>query len=140
MCFTPTQHTMIPRSHNSISIILLVQFFVIIAGTLLTTGMLKLHGYPDADDFIWNPVSEFIRNWGWLALFLPIACLFLVCRSGFLGESRDLSPGSIAILIFTTLALLLFYAWTSLTAATFSNKAYLSNKPRTQPLAAALLR
>ena len=119
---------MIPRTHNSISIIILVQFFVIIAGTLLTTGILKLHGYPDADDFIWNPVSVFIRNWGWLALFMPIAWLFLAYRTGFSGESRDLSLGSIAILIFATLALLLFYVWTSLTAATFSNKAYLSNK------------
>jgi hypothetical protein len=118
---------MIPRSHNPTGIILAVQFVVIIVGTLVTTGMLKIHGYPEAEDMIWNRYAVFIRSWGWIALFLPGSWY-----TAFLYTSRnrgdfELSNGHLVTLILLTIALLVFYVWIATTAAIYSNKAYLFN-------------
>ena len=124
------KNNMIPRSHNPASIILAVQFVAIIVGTLVTTGMLKMHGYPETEDMIWNPAAVFIRSWGWLTLFLPPLWYVLFLYTSRKRGDYELSIGHLWTLILLTIGLVVFYVWTAMTAAIYSNKAHLSNKPR----------
>lgn len=108
---------MIPRSYNAVNTILLVQFLVILAGTLITTAMLKGYGYPDAVDMRWNPVAVLIRNWGWLAFLLPVIWYIVTCRLWRIHGSYDLSVGFASILVAVTVIGVVFYLWTAINAA-----------------------
>jgi hypothetical protein len=121
-------NTMIPRSHNPASIILAVQFLAIIVGTLVTTGMLKVHGYPDAENMIWSPTAVFIRNWGWVALIFPVLWYAVFLYSTRNREDCELSIIQLLGLIILTIGILVFYVWIAMTAAIYSNKAYLFNR------------
>lgn len=73
-------------AYRAISIIASIQAFVIIAGTLFVSVMLKLHGYGTnlvpPDFFLKNPI--FIRNYGFLFLVIPAIWAFgavLIVRS-----------------------------------------------------------
>jgi hypothetical protein len=99
---------------HPLTIALLIQSVVILGGTLVTIGMLKFSGYPDADHVIWNPVAEGVRNWGWLAIMIPRIWLGVSIRRGV--DSADMASAilaSIGVLLF-----LGFYYWTATTAAT----------------------
>lgn len=99
---------------NPLTIALMLQSIVIFVGTLFTTGMLKFHGYPEADHVIWNPVSVVIRNWGWWAIVIPPL---------WLGVSlwRGVDRNSMTAAIFAAIGVLVligFYYWTASTAGT----------------------
>ena len=48
MYFTLDQN-MTTRVYNAFSLILLLQFLAIVCGTLLTSAMLKVNGYPELE-------------------------------------------------------------------------------------------
>jgi len=59
------------RLRNAFSLILLLQFLVVVVGTLSTSAILKVYGYPDAVIMKWNPISVFVRDWGWIGIIVP---------------------------------------------------------------------
>ncbi|WP_338684816.1 hypothetical protein [Haloferula helveola] len=100
---------------NPLTVALLLQFAVICGGTLITMAMLKVHGYPDAPHYIWNPVSVFIRSWGWWAILIPPIWLgVLLWRGADLDGLRAAIIASIVVV-----ALIAFYWWTAATAGAF---------------------
>ena len=106
----------IPRSYSSTSIILLVQFFAVFAGTLITTAMLKGYGYPNAEHMHWNPVAVFIRNWGWLGLLIPVIWFCIALKTFRARGEYELSLGHIWTMVCATAILILFYVWTAMNA------------------------
>ena len=108
---------MTSRVYNAFSLILLLQFLTIVAGTLLTSAALKIHGYPDSEIMIWNPVSVFIRNWGWVAIIIPaILYLLLYQQASSRGETLEDKP-YVILAVLATFLNVLFYAYTGISAA-----------------------
>jgi hypothetical protein len=56
---------------SSISRLALLQCFVVVAGVLMTGGILKLNGYDPGSAARWNPVAVAVRNLGFLPLVVP---------------------------------------------------------------------
>ncbi len=96
---------------SPLTIALLIQSFVIVAGTFITTGMLKAYGYPDEEIMIWNPVSVFVRSWGWWAILIPPVWLGTSLWRGI--DTSSFRPAIIASI--GVVALFLFYTWTATT-------------------------
>jgi len=69
--------------HRAIWIIASVQSFIIVAGTLLVSVMLKLHGYGSnlAPLDFYLPAPIFIRHWGFLFLIFPVIWAFMTIFS-----------------------------------------------------------
>jgi len=104
-------------SYNAFNLILLIQFLAIVIGTLLTSAILKVNGYPDIEIMMWNPVSVFIRNWGWIAIFIPgIVYCALYRYASFKAESLE-ERSYIILALLTTILIILFYSYTIITAA-----------------------
>ncbi len=96
---------MFGRTENATQTLLaLLQCGIIIGGTLITTGVLKLHGYPDPEQQ-WPPISVSTREWGFLLLVIPLlwapATIFLEWNRNFPKRAT----------LFTGLAILLALMW-----------------------------
>ena len=80
----------IPRTHNSVALMLTIQVMVIVGGTLLHVAFLKLWSvgyaeYPDGE--IWKAKLESVSSWGWYAVFIPL--IWYMIAIWFLEQSED---------------------------------------------------
>ena len=104
---------MTTRIYNAFSLILLLQFLAIVGGTLLTSAMLKVNGYPELEIIMeWNPISVFIRNWGWIAIVIPVVLYFSLYRyADMRGDSLE-DRQYVILAVLMTFLIILFYAYT----------------------------
>lgn len=61
------------ENHRLQTIFVILQVLVIMIGSLVTGGMMKIMGYDDAFSERWSPFLRFIRNWGFLLILIPLA-------------------------------------------------------------------
>ena len=97
------------RCFNPLTLVLAMQLFVVIAGTLTTTMALKFNGYPHDPMMIWNPFAVFVRDWGLLGLAVPCVWLVATLKRG--GGHFTLKGIGIGIGI--ALVLSFFYCWSA---------------------------
>lgn len=96
---------------NPLTPVVLLQVFVIVAGTVSTTIMLKANGYPDVYLMEWNAASVFVREWGWLGILIPVVWLsWVLWRAARLGYA-EIVPRQVATGIALTILLAGFYCW-----------------------------
>jgi hypothetical protein len=94
---------------QTIALLGLVQVLLIVLGWAAVTVVLRFHGFPDNPTVRWNPLSVWLREWGWLFLVLVVLWTIYAAAATTTG-SRLLSPGIAALCggLILALALSLF--------------------------------
>ena len=94
---------------RTIALLGLVQVLLIVLGWAAVTVVLKFHGFPDNPAVRWNPLSVWLREWGWLFLVLVVLWTIYAAAATTTG-SRLFSPGIAALCggLILALALSLF--------------------------------
>ena len=95
------------------SIIGIIMALIIVLGTLLTTASLKLLGYPDNDQYRWNPISTWIREHGFVVLALPFIWIALVFVYLNKNQKNDTRSNAMIGGLITLGVLAVFYIWTT---------------------------
>ena len=102
----------IPRTHNSVALMLAVQVLVIVGGTLLIVAFRKFWSIgPDVGPDIsqWLSKYEFMSAWGWIAILIPLAWYGVALWRLDQCEDRQFSVGFVATTAIATLVLAALY-------------------------------
>ena len=102
----------IPRTHNSVALMLAVQVLVIVGGTLLIAAFRKFWSIgskigPDIES--WLAKYEFTSSWGWFAVFVPLIWYGIALWELDQSEDKQFSLGFVAATAVATLIIAALY-------------------------------
>ncbi|SHJ76435.1 hypothetical protein SAMN02745181_2547 [Rubritalea squalenifaciens DSM 18772] len=96
---------------NPISPIIALQMGVILGGSLVVSGFMKLSGYTDDPNmYRWNNLPIFLHHWGLILLLLPAGWIVYLSvnthQNGYYANSRlQIALG----VVLTTILICIFY-------------------------------